>query len=86
MEIREWHSRSVQTEPKTPPTPTSSAFREFFIYSLPAFLSSRLFNFPLGSLWGQRAPTPNSEEPILIIAVHYSATDETEDALKISDW
>jgi hypothetical protein len=77
--------------------PISSAFREFSIFSLPALagpavathplrLSSRLFNFPLGSLWGQRAPTPNSEEPILIIAVHYSATDETEDALKISDW
>jgi hypothetical protein len=26
-------------------------------------LSSRLFTFPLGSLWDQRAPTPNSEEP-----------------------
>jgi hypothetical protein len=43
--------------------PISSAFREFSIFSLPDFLSSRLFTFPLGSLWGQRAPTQNSEEP-----------------------
>jgi hypothetical protein len=43
--------------------PNSSAFREFSIYSLPDFLSSRLFTFPLGSLWGLRAPTHDSEEP-----------------------
>jgi hypothetical protein len=64
MEIREWHSRSVQTKPKTPPTPTSSAFGEFSIFSLPDFLSSRLFTFPLGSLWGQRAPTQNRKEEL----------------------
>jgi hypothetical protein len=43
--------------------PISSAFREFSIYSLLDFLSSRLFTSLLGSLWGQRAPTQNSEEP-----------------------
>jgi hypothetical protein len=43
--------------------PISSAFREFSIYSLPEFMSSILFTSPLGSLWGQRAPTQNSEEP-----------------------
>jgi hypothetical protein len=46
--------------------PISSAFREFSIYSLPEFLSSRLFTSPLGSLWGQRAPTQNSEEPEIV--------------------
>jgi hypothetical protein len=43
--------------------PISSAFREFSIFALPDFLSSRLFTSLLGSLWGQRAPTQNSEEP-----------------------
>ena len=65
--------------------PISSAFREFSIYSLPdatdakqrpgkQFLSSRLFTSPLGSLWGQRAPTQNSEEPSLLEGLFQSGS------------
>jgi hypothetical protein len=63
--------------------PISSAFREFSIYSLPEFLSSRLFTSPLGSLWGQRAPTQNSEEPaILTQNLHWELLRSREAALK----
>jgi hypothetical protein len=74
--------------------PISSAFREFSIYSLPELagpavathplrLSSRLFTSPLGSLWGQRAPTQNSEEPaILTQNLHWELLRSREAALK----
>jgi hypothetical protein len=37
------------------------------VASQPVQLSSRLFISPLGSLWSQKAPTQNSEEPLISI-------------------
>ena len=54
--------RPTAQQPNSPPLRSPLHFVNF---SSTLFLSSRLFISPLGSLWGQRAPTQNSEEPLI---------------------